>query len=228
MSPDSFLPVYEQQFAPRLGVRANGFRKIFQHLERTASPNPLIVETGCARGVDNWSGDGKSTVLFDQYLSHKGSGNLYSVDIDPGATQYARSATGPRTQVDTSDSVQHLHKLTRQFMETARVPDLLYLDSLDVNYANPVDSAVHHLKEFCAVYPCLGPNTLVAIDDCPKSLLGWRTPENRYYLMGTAMESGKGKFLIDFLRTIGATSYFEEYQVGFILGNAVPRGRASA
>jgi hypothetical protein len=223
-SADSFLPVYEQQFAPRLGIRANGFRRIFQHLEQLASPDPLILETGCAREKDNWSGDGQSTILFDQYLSHKGSGNLYSVDIDPRATQYARSATSPRTQIDTSDSVQHLHGLCLRFMASGRVPDLLYLDSLDVNYANPVDSAVHHLKEFCAIYPCLGPKTLVAIDDCPKNLLGWRTPENRYYLLGTIVESGKGKFLIEFLRGIGAVSYFEEYQVGFILGNGATRG----
>jgi hypothetical protein len=34
-SVDSFLPVYEQQFAPRLGMRANGFRRIFQHLNNS-------------------------------------------------------------------------------------------------------------------------------------------------------------------------------------------------
>jgi hypothetical protein len=38
------------------------------------------------------------------------------------------------------------------------------------------------------------------------------------------VESGEGKFLIEFLRGIGATSYFEEYQVGFILGNGATRG----
>ena len=222
---DDFLPVYEQQFAPLLGLRANGFRKIFQHLEKLASPEPLIVETGCTRAKDNWTGDGQSTILFDRYLNHQRSGNLYSVDINPEATEYARGATGVHTRVDTGDSVQHLRKLSVQLMESGQVPDLLYLDSLDVSYTNPVDSAVHHLKEFCAIYPCLGSKTLIAIDDCPKNLLGWRTPDNRYCILGTVVESGKGKFLIDFLRTVGATSYFEEYQVGFILGSGAPRGR---
>ena len=221
---DSFLPLYEQQFAPLLGVRANGFRQIFQHLENLGSPEPLIPETGCARGKDNWAGDGQSTLLFDAYLNHRRSGGLYSVDINPQAVEYARGATGERTSIETSDSVPHLHKLCLRFTQSGQVPDLLYLDSLDVDYLNPVDSAVHHLKEFCAIYPCLGAKTLIAIDDCPKNLLGWRTPENRYWLLGTTVESGKGKFLTDFLRNVGAVSYFEEYQVAFVLGEGAPRG----
>jgi hypothetical protein len=226
----SFLPTFDERFAGLLGVRSNTFRKIFEHLESLGSETPLIVETGCAREKDNWSGDGQSTLLFDSYLAFKGSGQLFSVDIDPDATRFAREATGERTHVETSDSVPYLHKLCMQFMAQGRIPDVLYLDSYDVNFLNAVNSAVHHLKEFCAIRPCLGPDTLVVIDDCPKHLLGWQTGDNAYCVVGIAGDGGKGRYLIDYLRATGATVQFEEYQVGFLLCDAAlpPREASTA
>ena len=53
----SFLPIYDQHYAPLLGKRRAGFRRIFELLEQKLQPSYLIVETGCAAG----KGIGKAT-----------------------------------------------------------------------------------------------------------------------------------------------------------------------
>lgn len=54
------------EISPYLGVRQYSFSKIFNYLDKLPSPI-IIVETGCLRKKDNFSGDGQSTLLFDKY-----------------------------------------------------------------------------------------------------------------------------------------------------------------
>jgi hypothetical protein len=116
--------------------------------------------------------------------------------------------------------VVHLHHLCRKFVTEGRVPDVVYLDSFDVDFDNPVPSAVHHLMEFCAIGPALGPKTIVVIDDCPKLYAGWLDGPEQLVIQSHIGHSGKGKFLIDYLIRIGATPIFNQYQFGFLLGDA--------
>ena len=43
--------------------------------------------------------------------------------------------------------------------------DLLYLDSFDVDFENPLPAAAHHLSELMAALNLLAPGSLVAVDD---------------------------------------------------------------
>ena len=71
----------------KLGVRQYSFSKIFNYLDNLPDPI-IIVETGCLRMKDNFSGDGQSTLLFDKYTQSRGKGSkVYTVDINPGATK---------------------------------------------------------------------------------------------------------------------------------------------
>ena len=45
--------------------------------------------------------------------------------------------------------------------------DLLNLDSYDVDFKNPNDSAMHHLKELLAAAPLISKDTLILVDDSP-------------------------------------------------------------
>jgi hypothetical protein len=47
--------------------RCTSFRQMCEHLDKFGGPI-TIVETGCTRDANNWSGDGCSTVLFDKYV----------------------------------------------------------------------------------------------------------------------------------------------------------------
>ena len=85
-----------------------------------------ILETGCARQVDNWEGDGMSTLVWGEWaLAH--GGHLTTVDADPGNLATCRAITAPWADVTTyvlDDSVHYLRGHTGQI-------DLLYLDSYD-------------------------------------------------------------------------------------------------
>ena len=47
--------------------------------------------------------------------------------------------------------------------------DFLYLDSYDVDFLNPLPSALHHLEEFNRVKHLLHKNSIILIDDTPVS-----------------------------------------------------------
>jgi SAM-dependent methyltransferase len=212
----SFLEQFDAEWGPRLGVRRETFRWIFQYLADRRPHGHLIVETGCARQPDNWAGDGQSTFLFDRFASAF-EGEVRSVDLDPKACEYARSIAGPRTQVVAEDSVPFLHRLAQRLATSGRAIDLLYLDSYDFDEANPVPSMVHHLKELCAIAPALKPKTLVVVDDTFRALRGLRTAQNTYTLLGDFGLAGKGAYLDAYFRQIGVPMAFEGYQCGWVI-----------
>jgi predicted O-methyltransferase YrrM len=99
---------WDTYFAPlkaRLGARKETFEKIFAHLD--SCDEPIIVETGTYREENNYTGDGCSTLLFDNYIDIRGKGQLISIDIDPGACELARTST-KHAEVIESDSVEAL------------------------------------------------------------------------------------------------------------------------
>jgi len=161
----SFLAHYESVFAPLLGVRAAGFRAIFERLEARCqgrATSALIIETGSMRTPGNWAWDGQSTVLWKEF------GLLYdceihTVDLDPGAAVVVRQECGDMVQAHTGDSVRFLYDFAAS--PGARQIDMLYLGSYDFDAADPFPSAFHHIKELIAVRPCLGPGSIIAIDD---------------------------------------------------------------
>jgi hypothetical protein len=109
----------------------------------------LIIETGSMRTPGNWTWDGQSTVLWKEFgLLYESE--IHTVDLDPEAARVVRQECGELVQAHTGDSVQI---------------DMLYLDSYDFDAADPFPSAFHHIKELIAVRPCLGPGSIIAIDD---------------------------------------------------------------
>jgi hypothetical protein len=185
----SFEAQFYQHFAPRLGKRADGFAAIFAALPRR---DPVIIETGCMRIPDNWEGDGQSSFMFDAFARATG-GLFFSVDITPEAVDTARRACSSAAQLILNDSVAALDALARAL--PPRRASLLYLDSFDVNVANPLPSAIHHALELAAARPLIGPGTVVAVDD---------------YGLGT--EGGKGMILDMFFSAIRAEVLYAGYQ----------------
>jgi hypothetical protein len=119
--------------------------------------NPFVVETGCIRAEDDFTGAGFSTYLFGAYLSRRG-GQLVSVDLSEGNCRFARAWTecfGPSVCIVTSDSVAWLERCRRQI-------DVLYLDSMDTDVPG---CGEHALRELQAALPRLGDRSVVIIDD---------------------------------------------------------------
>jgi hypothetical protein len=193
----SFSPVFRGEFKQLLDdairPRAEAFEAMFVYLESVRKASYVIVETGCVR-QDDWI-DGRATVLFDQFLQTR-EGCLYSVDIDADRCAYARSQVSDRTTVINEDSVSFLYRFAR-----GQQIDLLYLDSYDVDWNDPHESALHHLKELYAAMPALKAGSLVVVDDH----------------LNFDGRVGKSKYIVPFMHDIGARKLFEAYQIGWII-----------
>lgn len=205
---------YYETVRPHLAARATSFAKTFENLDRFDRPVG-IVETGCTRQAGNWAGDGGSTLLFDKYAEcHPGS-VVYTVDVNAAATDLCRSLVSDRVKVQTGDSVNFLKSLADTPPADLPFLDLLYLDSYDVNFDDVFPSAFHHMKELVAVSPLIRPETLVVVDDSPSTLTGIVSAEGHVHLVAPPTVGGKGKFVAEYARHIGAEKIFEGYQCGW-------------
>jgi len=208
-----FWNFFDGEAAPKLALRANTFRKMFEHLDRFDTPIH-IIETGCARFKDDWT-DGQSTLLFDKYVHyHAAESKLYSVDINKAATDFARTLIGPKTTLMTDDSVKYLAKLTADFLASGQTADLVYLDAHDLDWHYWYPSAAHHLMELCSVLRILRKDTLVVVDDCANSANFVRTNNNINFISPPII-AGKGRMVAEFAARIGAKVEFAEYQAGW-------------
>ena len=214
---ESFWTWFDSVAAPRLAKREISFRKIFRYLDESTAGRPVtIVETGCVRIADNWEGDGQSTLLFDRYLTAAAKGSQgYSVDIDARATAYCRTLVGNGFDIRTGDSVLQLRAIAEELKRDGRRIDLLYLDSYDVDWGNVVPSAAHHLKELVSIAECLDAATLVVVDDAPRECMLYPDDSNWFQFLTHPHVSGKGKFVAEYARQVGATERFAHYQAGW-------------
>lgn len=188
----SFIEKFTSKYEGPLAHRFSTFKKMFEYLESLEKEKYSIVETGMARQSGNFTGDGMSTLLFDEFIQTY-DGEVYSVDLDPKAIELCKPLVSTKTSLVQSDSVQFLFELSKTDMQI----DLLYLDSFDIDWNNPHPSSFHHMKEMLAIMPVIQPGTLIVIDD---------------NLPGV----GKGQYVRQFMDDIGKPPDFDEYQVGWI------------
>lgn len=127
---------------------------VFAALDHVEHP-VKIVETGTLRTLDNWEGDGQSTILFDNWTAWQKGGRVVSIDLDGEACALARRLTSSRVAVFHGGSVQNLEDVAA----LGDPVDLLYLDSGN-------DPALI-LSEFEAALPALRPGSIVLVDDSP-------------------------------------------------------------
>ena len=193
MTQATYWTTYFSEVKPKLGARADGFQKIFQHLNGVQ--NPIIIETGTYREENNYTGDGCSTLLFDTYVSCY-CGQLISVDIDPVACALAKANTTNNAEVIESDSVEFLGTLEGRC-------DLLYLDSYNIaDWNNDWAPAAHHLKELFAAKNIINPGTLIVVDD------NITTPQGK--------RLGKGRLIYELMDSLGIPAFLDDYQEGWI------------
>jgi len=134
------------------------FKRLFQELEADGFPPLHIIETGtAAHGT-------ASTYLFDAYVKKYG-GHLWTVDINPACSEAVKPNVSQNTTVITGDSVAFLRKWVED--HPGEQIDLVYLDSYDLDFANPGPAGVHGLNEFNAILPALKRGSLLLIDDTP-------------------------------------------------------------
>jgi predicted O-methyltransferase YrrM len=165
-----------------------------------------ILETG----VSAWGTD--STRLFDSYTRSFG-GSLWSVDIDGERVERLRRHVASSTTLGCDDSVAFLERWVVDHPD-ARA-DVVYLDSFDVDFSDPLPAAEHCLREVQAVLPALKAGALLLIDDSPACLDD--VPENARASASTIFAEfgawpGKGMLAQRFLANRGVTPIRHGYQ----------------
>jgi len=178
-----------EQILARTSSREPGFRLMVDHLKTI--DNPLIIETGCARG-NTPEGDGWSTMVWDLYISEN-SGTAYSVDITPAHVDFAKSYV-KKLDVVLGDSVKFLYDLGK----TDVTVDVLYLDSYDFTPGEEHNSSLHHILELAGILHRLKPGSLVAVDDC---------------FFKDGHRDGKGVYVHKFMENLGKELIHDGYQM---------------
>ena len=138
-----------------LRQRAEAFQYLFDHCPKT----PVIVETGSLRSPGNVSGDGNATMLFDELTAS--TGIVHSLDIDASCGENIAKHCGRQVVFHEGDSVKSLLELHGVFGKI----DILYIDSLDVDFEHDELAARHALHEVQAAVLLLKKSSLVAVDD---------------------------------------------------------------
>lgn len=220
MPRDSFAHTRLSEIKKQLSFRYDGFFHVFSQLEGLGREYYRIVETGCCRKVVGdgivygdpvpedhpwypggsqgpWA-DGQSTYLFDEFIS-KRRGHVYTVDLNQESCDICRANTSSNVTVICGDSVDVLNRID-DFLGPEKSIDLLYLDSYDLDWDAPHLSALHHLKEMISVSRFLRSGSIVAVDD---NLNHGRR--------------GKGLYLAEYMRDIGARLIFDGYQTVWIM-----------
>lgn len=147
----SILPKTKERF-PRK------FDEIFQSLESLQLSQYIFCETGCIRSLTQFDWQGNFTILANRFTELHG-GKVYTVNIDIEAVELCRNLKNVIATCD--DSVSYLSKL---------IPidsvNFFYLDSLDIDFNNPIPSIDHHYNEFSTIIKRRGGgNFFVCIDD---------------------------------------------------------------
>lgn len=152
-----------------------------------------ILETGTAA----WGT--LSTQLFDSYANAFG-GEVVTIDIRPEP----RNELSPklrRTTFVVGDSVIELKRIVQQLRRSRadQLRTLVYLDSKDVDWFNPVESASHGLDEFNVLASALPTGSLVLIDDSPNAMSmipSENHEEARRFQAKHGVLPGKGAFVL--------------------------------
>lgn len=138
------------------------FRELFKNMNE--QKDLIILETGIA------SAGTQSTYLFNEYIRKYG-GRFWSVDLNKYLVDSHSGNMCPGTTLVHDDSVSFFNSWINS--NPTLNPNVIYLDSYDLDFYNPHPSAMHGLKEYLAILPSVKKNTLLLIDD---------TPSNPYWL----------------------------------------------
>jgi hypothetical protein len=183
------------------------FQKLFEEItNKPNKSNLIILESGIA------SHGTQSTYLFNEYVRKYG-GRFWSVDINDKLVDYHSQNMCPATKLVCDDSISFFYKWSQ---ENDKV-DVIYLDSYDLDFYNPLPSGNHGLAEYKSLIPVIKKDTLLLIDDTPIDPY-WIDNRDmlyndmcKYYTDNNNTLPGKGMFVLN--EITNANKLIHNYQV---------------
>ena len=155
-----------------------------------------IMETGSSA----WGAN--SSMLFDSYVNSFG-GSFLSVDIRINPMINLLRVCTERSKFYCNDSISFLKRLPNPGVS------LVYLDSWDVDWTNPLPSSLHGFSEFMEILYFFTPGSLLLIDDTPiDSVIMEKVHPNHLKSFITFKEKygfapGKGALVLNYLKQFG-------------------------
>jgi hypothetical protein len=120
--------------------------------------NINCIETG---GSQKWA-DGMVGYYF-AYLANYTNGQFTSVDIDPNIESNVYDAY---KNLDPNLKINHITDDSLSLLKNPPyIPNLVHLDSWDVNLKDPLPSALHGWREFEAIESIMPIGSIIIIDD---------------------------------------------------------------
>ena len=126
------------------------FKELFKNINNRK--DLIFLETGIASAGTN------STYLFDHYIRKYG-GRFWSVDINRNLVDSHKGNMCSATSLVCDDSVNFLKNWIKE--NPNKQPDVIYLDSYDLDWYDPQPSAMHGLNEYLTLSPVLKKNSLL-------------------------------------------------------------------
>jgi len=118
----------------------------------------LSIETG---GSQTWT-DGMVGYYF-AYIANQTNGQFYSVDINPDLETKVYEAY---KNIDPNLKITHITDDSLNLLKNPPfIPNLVHLDSWDVNLKNPLPSALHGWREFEIIESQMPVGSIIIIDD---------------------------------------------------------------
>lgn len=177
-------------------INYHTFSRLFEAIAQLIE-HPVILETGS-------SAHGVNSSLLLASLAQATGGSFATVDLNPTTTQRVAAMLAdkfgptPNLQCHCGDSVAFIE-------DFAGSPNVVYLDSYDLNPGQFAESAAHGLREFECLLPKLSaPRSLILIDDTPRSREIFRkmcppdyvSAVDRYFAT-TGRLPGKGETIVE-------------------------------
>jgi hypothetical protein len=139
-------------------ARKKQLGQLVEELEGVFKLSPIVcIETGASK---DFVTDGAVGTFLAKLCQTKG-GEFHSVDISPQTVNKSRvlyDELGLNVNHYVQDSVEFLK-------QTDIVPNLVHLDSWDVDLKNPLPCALHGWREFEAIEDKMPASSIIIIDD---------------------------------------------------------------
>tara|TARA_R110000765_G_scaffold116488_1_gene209697 strand:+ start:29 stop:697 length:669 start_codon:yes stop_codon:yes gene_type:complete len=138
-------------------IRIEQLDKLIQEIKNDFKFDKIIcIETGASQNMD----DG-CVGLFFAKLCDLNDGEFYSVDNDENIIKQSKTIYEKHNL-----KVKHYLQDSVEFLEDTKIiPNLIHLDSWDLDLKNPFPSALHGWREFIAIENKMPIGSIIIIDD---------------------------------------------------------------
>ena len=138
-------------------IRIEQLDKLIQEIKNDFKFDKIIcIETGASQNMD----DG-CVGLFFAKLCDLNDGEFYSVDNDENIIKQSKTIYKKHNL-----KVKHYLQDSVEFLkDTKIIPNLIHLDSWDLDLKNPFPSALHGWREFIAIEDKMPIGSIIIIDD---------------------------------------------------------------